>query len=48
MAEAMARLEAGTYGYCVDCLVEIPAEGLAALTFALRCPDCDRTVPFRG
>jgi RNA polymerase-binding transcription factor DksA len=42
MAEAMAQLEAGTYGYCVDCLVEIPAERLAAVTFAIRCADCER------
>ena len=40
-AEAMAQLESGTYGYCLDCLVEIAKERLAAITFAVRCEDCE-------
>jgi RNA polymerase-binding transcription factor DksA len=40
-AEALAQLEAGTYGYCLDCLVEISAERLTAVTFAVRCADCE-------
>jgi RNA polymerase-binding transcription factor DksA len=47
--EAMAQLDSGTYGYCLDCLVAIPLERLEAVTFAVRCGDCEdvRPVPRR-
>ena len=34
---ALARLEAGLYGECVDCGEPIPRERLEALPFATRC-----------
>ncbi len=37
---ALQRIEAGTYGACVDCGAEIPLERLRALPFALRDTDC--------
>jgi RNA polymerase-binding transcription factor DksA len=40
-AEAMAQLHSGTYGYCLDCLVRIPSERLAAVTFGVRCAACE-------
>jgi RNA polymerase-binding transcription factor DksA len=39
---ARARLEAGTYGACLDCGVEIPVERLEAYTAAIRCMPCQR------
>ncbi|MCC7008469.1 MAG: TraR/DksA C4-type zinc finger protein [Acidobacteria bacterium] len=38
--EALAQLDAGTYGYCVDCHRQIPADRLEALNFAVRCASC--------
>ena len=40
-AEALARLEDGTYGYCFECGEEIAQQRLRALPFALRCKDCE-------
>src|SRR3954447_18080346 len=40
--EAMARLDAGTYGRCVDCGNEMPAERLEARPEAARCVDCQQ------
>lgn len=37
---ALKRLEAGTYGVCVACEDEIPAERLAASPFSARCMAC--------
>jgi DnaK suppressor protein len=38
--EALARLAAGTFGYCEQCLAEIPAGLLAAAPERRYCPDC--------
>ncbi len=40
--EALARLDAGRYGRCVECEREIPPRRLAALPFAVRCQACAR------
>lgn len=40
--EALVRLDAGEYGYCVDCESEIPAPRLRAMPFAVRCTICER------
>ena len=37
---ALARMEAGTYGQCIDCGVEIPAARLHAAPEAPRCITC--------
>ena len=37
---ALARIEAGTYGRCVDCGVDIPTARLHAAPEALRCIAC--------
>jgi DnaK suppressor protein len=37
---AMERLDAGLYGTCKDCGVQIPEARLAAYPAALRCIDC--------
>ena len=37
---ALARVEAGTYGQCIDCGVEIPAARLHAAPMASRCITC--------
>jgi DnaK suppressor protein len=39
--EALARVENGTYGICVDCGDEIGLERLKVLPFAVRCVDCE-------
>ena len=45
--EALARIEEGTYGRCVDCAKDVPAGRLEARPEAARCVDCkqkaDRT-----
>lgn len=38
--EALRRIEAGTYGQCVDCGVDIPAARLHAAPEASRCVSC--------
>jgi RNA polymerase-binding transcription factor DksA len=40
--EAFAQLADGTYGFCLDCYQEIPADRLDAVSFAVRCASCDR------
>ncbi len=37
---ALVRLEAGTYGLCIDCGVTIAPERLSAYPTAQRCMDC--------
>ena len=39
---ALAAIEAGTYGVCVDCGSEIPEGRLRALPDAVRCVSCQR------
>ena len=39
--DALARLEQGTYGNCVECGEEIAEKRLRALPFAVRCKDCE-------
>ena len=45
--EALARVGAGTYGICVDCGAEIPANRLAALPASARCTECQRKAEHR-
>ena len=40
--EAIARLDAGTFGTCVRCGRRIAIERLEALPWAARCIDCQR------
>ena len=40
--EALGRIDAGTYGRCVDCGGEIPTKRLAALPASARCVECQR------
>lgn len=44
---ALARLEAGSYGRCVDCGRELPDERLEARPEAERCVDCQQRVEAR-
>ncbi len=39
--EALAGLDAGQYGSCVECGGEIPERRLRALPFAVRCQPCE-------
>jgi len=39
--EALARLDTGSYGCCVECGGEISEKRLRALPFAERCTDCE-------
>jgi DnaK suppressor protein len=39
---AIARIEAGTYGKCVNCGAQIPEERLEAMPWATLCIDCKR------
>ena len=41
---ALGRLDAGTYGQCVDCGVSIPAARLHAAPAAARCISCQEKV----
>lgn len=41
---ALAHLEAGTYGRCMECGGEIAEARLRALPFASRCRDCEDAV----
>jgi RNA polymerase-binding transcription factor DksA len=45
--DALARVDAGTYGLCVSCKRPVPAERLEALPWTALCIDCSRTVPRR-
>jgi DnaK suppressor protein len=42
--EALARLDTGTYGRCVDCGRELPDERLEVRPEASRCVDCQQKV----
>jgi DnaK suppressor protein len=44
---ALARIEAGTYGVCVNCGKPIAEERLAAIPWATYCIDCKRLVEGR-
>ena len=37
---ALARIDSGEYGVCIDCEAEIDPKRLAALPFALLCTEC--------
>lgn len=39
---ALARIDAGTYGQCVNCGAQIPEERLEAMPWATLCIDCKR------
>jgi DnaK suppressor protein len=45
---ALAAIEAGTYGVCVDCGAEIPEGRLRALPDAVRCVPCQRVASRLG
>jgi DnaK suppressor protein len=40
--EALARIDSGSYGRCVDCDRELPEERLEARPEAARCVDCQQ------
>jgi DnaK suppressor protein len=40
--DALARIEAGTYGICVNCGAQIAPERLEAMPWATLCIDCKR------
>ena len=40
---ALRRVDAGTYGRCVECEEPIAFERLRALPFALRCTSCEQS-----
>lgn len=42
VVEALARLDAGTYGRCVDCGTDLPDERLEARPEAARCVNCQQ------
>jgi len=39
--EALGRIDAGEYGDCLECSVEISEQRLRALPFAVRCTACE-------
>jgi DnaK suppressor protein len=39
--DALARLECGDYGFCVECKEEIAETRLRAMPFAVRCKNCE-------
>ena len=41
IADALRRLDAGTFGYCEECGTEIAQARLRALPFAARCTACE-------
>lgn len=45
--EALARLDAGTYGRCVECGKDLPDERLEARPEADRCVDCQQRAEAR-
>jgi RNA polymerase-binding protein DksA len=48
IASALARIESGDYGICVDCGVEIPEERLEVKPFARRCIKCEENYEAKG
>ena len=47
IAEALKRIDAGTFGLCVDCGEPIPDKRLEALPASARCMDCQRKAEHR-
>jgi DnaK suppressor protein len=45
---ARARIDAGTYGACVDCGTDIPLARLDAYPAAIRCTPCQATAETRA
>lgn len=45
---AFDRLDAGTYGKCIRCGIEIPEERLVAMPYAARCVPCEQIVEKDG
>jgi len=45
--DALERLHAGEYGFCLDCGKGIPAKRLEALPFAVRCRPCEDAIEAR-
>src|SRR3954465_2260425 len=45
--EALARIDAGSYGKCIECGRELPDERLEARPEAERCVDCQQRVEAR-
>ena len=45
---ARSRMDAGTYGACVDCGVDIPVERLEAHPSAIRCTPCQARAETRA
>jgi len=41
VGEALARLDAGSYGSCYECAADISSQRLRALPFAVRCQACE-------
>lgn len=41
---ALSRMDAGTYGECMDCGEDIPPERLKAMPYALRDAECESRV----
>jgi DnaK suppressor protein len=39
---ALVKVEAGTYGYCIECGDEMTEQRLRALPFAVRCTACEQ------
>ncbi len=48
IGDALARLDDGTYGYCVECGSPIDRGRLEALPQAARCMACQRRYDFEG
>lgn len=48
IASALARIESGDYGICIDCGVEIPEERLKVKPYARRCIQCEEKNESRG
>ena len=40
--QALVKVEAGTYGYCIECGDEMTEQRLRALPFAVRCTACEQ------
>ena len=48
VVEALARLDAGTFGRCVDCGMDLPEERLDARPEAARCVNCQHELEIAG
>jgi RNA polymerase-binding protein DksA len=48
IASALARIESGDYGICIDCGVEIPEGRLEVKPYARRCIQCEEKNESRG